>query len=73
MKKIQKEIIIIWLKRVLGLMAVILWLYIIYTLSQSPVPFMEQAPYCMISTIIIFGLLSLVFKGIEYFEDRDTV
>jgi len=61
----QKKITILWLKRVLGFTAISLWMYIIYTISQSPVPFREQAPYCMVSTMVIFAVLSMVFKGLE--------
>ncbi len=68
MNKEEQKTLIIWLKRVLGFTAIGLWMYIIYTISQSPAPFMEQAPYCMISTMMIFGLLSMGFKGVEYWE-----
>jgi peptidoglycan/LPS O-acetylase OafA/YrhL len=66
MDKTQKTIIITWIKRILGFTAIVLWTYIIYTISQSPAPFMEQAPYCMVSTMMIFGLLSMAYKGLEY-------
>jgi peptidoglycan/LPS O-acetylase OafA/YrhL len=68
MENKQKQTIILWIKRVLGFIAIGLWIYIIYTISKSPAPFMEQAPYCMVSTMMIFGLLSLGFKGLEYWE-----
>ncbi len=63
-----KYSLILWLKRILGFTAITLWISIIYTIAKSPVPFMEQAPYCMVSTMLIFGLLSMVFKGLEYWE-----
>jgi len=68
MDETQKTILITWIKRILGFTAIGLWMYIIYTISQSPAPFMEQVPYCMGSTIMIFGVLSMAFKGIEYWE-----
>jgi len=70
MNKAQQKIIILWLKRALGFTAISLWLYIIYAISQSPAPFREQAPYCMISTMMIFGVLSMAFKGLEYWEKQ---
>jgi len=70
MKLEQKQTMILWLKRVLGFTAIGLWIYIIFTISQSPVPFREQAPYCMISTMMIFGILSMGFKGLEYWEKQ---
>jgi peptidoglycan/LPS O-acetylase OafA/YrhL len=68
MKTQTKSTLILWLKRVLGFTAITLWTYIIYAISKSPTPFAEQAPYCMVSTMMVFGLLSMVFKGLEYWE-----
>jgi len=71
MDKKQQKTLIIWVKRVLAFTAIILWMYIIYNISKSPAPFMEQAPYCMASTMLIFAVLSMVYKGIEYqFSDK---
>ncbi len=64
----QKMNIILWLKRVLGFSAILLWIYTIFTISKSPTPFFQQVPYCMVSTMLIFGLLSGAFKGLEYWE-----
>jgi len=70
MKNEQKTLIIIWLKRFIGFLAIGLWGYVIFTISKSPAPFAEQAPYCMGSTMLIFGLLSMGFKGLEYWEKQ---
>ena len=70
MKRETQQTLILWLKRLLGFTAISLWMYIIYTISQSPAPFREQAPYCMVSTMMIFGLLSMSFKGLEYWERK---
>ena len=66
MKNEQKKTIIVWLKRFLGFLAIGVWGYVIFTISSSPAPFAEQAPYCMGSTMMIFAILSMVFKGLEY-------
>ena len=68
MKKETIRTMVIWLKRILGFTAITLWMYVIYTISKSPAPFMEQAPYCMVSTMLIFGLLSMSYKGLEFWE-----
>jgi len=70
MKQETQQTLIFWLKRLLGVTTITLWMYIIYKISQSPAPFKEQAPYCMVSTMIIFGLLSMGFKGLEYWEKK---
>ena len=67
----QKETIlslITWTKRLLGLTAFLVWGYVIFTISQSPVPFIEQAPYCMGSTMLIFGLLTALYKGLDHWS-----
>ena len=68
MKKETIRTMVIWLKRILGFTEITLWMYVIYTISKSPAPFMEQAPYCMVSTMLIFGLLSMSYKGLEFWE-----
>jgi len=67
----QKETVmtlIIWTKRTLGLIAFALWGYVIFTISRSPAPFIEQAPYCMVSTMLIFGILTAIYKGLDHWS-----
>lgn len=67
----QKETLITlitWTKRGLGFIAFILWGYVIFTISQSPAPFIEQAPYCMVSTMLIFGILTGIYKGLDHWS-----
>jgi peptidoglycan/LPS O-acetylase OafA/YrhL len=66
MKKETLMTLITWTKRILGLIAFLLWGYVIFTIAQSPAPFIEQAPYCMGSTMLIFGLLTAAYKGLDY-------
>ena len=66
MKKETILTLLSWAKRLLGFIAILLWMYVIFTISQSPAPFMEQAPYCMVSTMLIFGILTAVYKGLDY-------
>ena len=60
--------LIIWTKRVLAFIAFIVWGYIIFTISRSPAPFIEQAPYCMVSTMLIFGVLTGIYKGLDHWS-----
>ena len=66
----NKEKIVLWTKRLVGFLAIALWLSIIYEISQMSVPFMEQVPYCMGSSILIFGLLTAVHKGLDYWFQK---
>jgi peptidoglycan/LPS O-acetylase OafA/YrhL len=67
----NKEKTVLWTKRLVGFIAIALWLGIIYEISQMSAPFMEQAPYCMGSTMLIFGLLTAVHKGLDYWGNRE--
>ena len=67
----QKETVmtlITWTKRALGLIAFLMWGYVIFTISRSPAPFIEQAPYCMVSTMLIFGVLTAIYKGLDHWS-----
>ena len=72
MNKAQKITMVTWLKRIVGFAAITLWITIIYTIAKSPAPFIEQAPYCMVSTMLIFGLLSAAHKGLDYWTLKQT-
>lgn len=69
----NKEKIVLWTKRLLGFLAIGLWLSIIYEISQMSAPFMEQAPYCMASTMLVFGLLTVGHKGLDYWAMKEKV
>ena len=60
--------LIIWTKRVSAFVAFGVWISIIYTVIQTSAPFMEQAPYCMAGTMLVFGVLTGIFKGLEKWE-----
>jgi len=60
-----------WIKRVLGVSTVIIWIAVIAKIASSPAPFIEEAPYCIASTMIIFGILTAAFKGLEYLEKQN--
>jgi len=62
--------VIPWIKRILGLSTIILWIFVIAKIASSPAPFIEEAPYCIASTMLIFGLLTAIFKGLEYWEKQ---
>ena len=70
MKKEQQLTIIVWLKRIVALITILVWAYVMYIFLKDPAPFAELAPYCMGSTMLIFGVLTGVFKGLEYWESK---
>ncbi len=70
MEKKTQRTLIIWTKRGFGVIAFLVWIEIILTLTKSGTPFMEQASYCIVGTIVTFGLLSAIYKGLEYWEQQ---
>ena len=68
MEKNMQLKLIVWLKRGLGVTAFSVWIFILYTIMQTSAPFMEQAPYCMAGTMLTFGVLTAIFKGLERWE-----
>ncbi len=55
-------------KIILATIGFVVWIDIILTIASSSASFIEQAPYCMISTMIISAILTGLFKGIEYWS-----
>jgi len=70
MEKEQQHNLIVWLKRIAAVTTFAVWAFVMYTFLKDPAPFAELAPYCMGSTMLIFGVLSGVFKGLEYWESK---
>jgi peptidoglycan/LPS O-acetylase OafA/YrhL len=70
MKNEEQRKIILWLKRLAATLTVVVWLYVMLIFIQDPAPFAELVPYCMGSTMLIFGVLTGVFKGLEYWEQQ---
>ena len=68
MKTHQTLEMIKWFKRIAAVVTVAIWLYVISVFLKDPAPFAELAPYCMGSTMLIFGVLTGIFKGLEYWE-----
>jgi len=67
-KEEQKKQIILWGKRVAALLTLILWAAVLYSIFQSGGSFKEQAPQCILSTMLIFGVLTAIYKALEYWE-----
>lgn len=70
MEKEQQRTIILWLKRIAAVITILVWTYVMYIFLKDPGPFAELAPYCMGSTMLIFGVLTGIFKGLEYWETQ---
>ncbi len=63
-----KKDIILWIKRVLVVITISMWIFVIANITQMGVDFNQQMMYCMASTMAIFGLLTGAFKLLERFE-----
>ncbi len=70
MEKEQQQTMIVWLKRIAAAITIITWFYVMVIFLKDPAPFAELVPYCMGSTMLIFGVLTGIFKGLEYWESQ---
>jgi peptidoglycan/LPS O-acetylase OafA/YrhL len=70
MKDTQTLKMIQWLKRIAATLTIVVWLFVMIVFIKDPAPFAELVPYCMGSTMLIFGVLTSVFKGLEYWESK---
>ena len=59
------------LKGLLAIGATATWGYMLYEVFHMQGSFIEQAPYCMGGTMLIFGVLTLAYKGLDRLERRD--
>lgn len=73
MKKETLLLSVTWTKRALGVIAFLLWVSVIFSIATSSAPFIEQAPYCMGSTMLIFGVLTAAYKGLDYWHLKNKV
>ena len=67
-KQTEKKQIIFWGKRTAAILTLIVWAVVLYRIFQSGGTFSDQAPKCIISTMLIFGVLTGIYKGLEYWE-----
>ncbi len=70
MNSLHRSIIVTWSKRIITVSMIVIWIALIFSIAGSKAPFMEQAPYCIISTMTIFGILSLIYKALEWWEKQ---
>lgn len=69
---IEKNKTILWLKRLVGLLFITLWIVVLFNIFQDGGSMQDQAPKCIFSTMLIFGFLTIIFKGLEYWERSST-
>jgi len=68
MKSLQQHKIIKGAKRLSALLAIGIWIVMMYRFLTTPAPFADLVPYCMGSTMLLFGIVTGIFKGLEYWE-----
>jgi len=60
----------LWWKRGVVAIAITVWFTLMISIFRSGGPFSEQAPKCIFTTMIVFGILTAVYKGIEELEKK---
>ncbi len=58
----------LWAKRLTASAAVGIWLALMLSIFRSGGGFSAQAPKCIFTTMIVFGILTAIYKGIEQLE-----
>ena len=59
------------IKGVLVVVAVSLWIFALWSIFDPKTAFSTQAPKCIFSTMIIFGILTGAFKLVEKIEEDE--
>ncbi len=59
-----------FLKRLSAAVAIVVWIVMIASIFRSGMSFREEAPYCMAGTMLIFGILTGLYKWFERLETR---
>jgi len=70
MKSFEQSVKILWLKRGIASMAVFIWLGLIVSIFRSGGTMADQAPKCIFTTMIVFGILTAAYKGLERLERK---
>jgi len=59
------------LKRAIALLAIGLWLILMRSIFLGGGGMAEQAPKCLFTTMIVFGILTAAYKGIDLFPGEE--
>ena len=59
-------------KKLSAFLAVSVWIALIIKIFQSGGGFNAQLPKCIFTTMITFGILTAIYKYIEYLESQDS-
>ena len=59
-------------KKLSAFLAVSIWIALIIKIFQSGGGFNAQLPKCIFTTMITFGILTAIYRYIEYLEERDS-
>jgi hypothetical protein len=70
-KEPKKGTGILRLKRAVAFAAVAVWLALMVAIFKSGGTMADQAPKCIFTTMIVFGILTAVYKGIEQWERKN--
>lgn len=60
------------IKRLIGFIAIAIWFYIMWSILKGVEGFNKQAPLCMGTTMLIFTILSLLYKGIDIWDKEKS-
>jgi len=70
MKHDKVKTLYLWMKRGAVSVAIFSWTILMAKIFASGGGMQKQAPQCIFTTMIVFGVLTLAYKGIEKLEKR---
>jgi len=66
----SKKNIILWSKRLIATLFIGVWIAIMTKIATLKADFNQQATYCIVSTMVIFGILTALFELIRHYEEK---
>jgi hypothetical protein len=61
----------LWIKRGVAVVAIGIWFLLMFNIFTSGETMADQAPKCIFTTMIVFGILTAVYKGLELLERKE--
>ena len=64
----KSETLYKWVKRGVVTLALFIWIFLMAKIFLAGGGMQKQAPQCIFSTMIVFGVLTLIYNAIEKME-----
>jgi hypothetical protein len=62
----------LWMKRGVAAVAIGIWIVLMFRIFTGGGTMADQAPQCIFTTMIVFGVLTALYKGMELWEKESS-